>query len=108
MMADLLQTSLALALVLASIGAAAWLVKSARRHKSGASQAIQIEASVVVGPHERLVLVEVAGQRLLLGVAPGRVNTLAQLAAAAPDDAPAAAVPRTFWLASYLEKINGK
>lgn len=41
----------------------------------------RVHASVVVGPRERVVLVEMAGEWMLLGVAPGRVSLLKSLSA---------------------------
>jgi flagellar protein FliO/FliZ len=37
---------------------------------------MKVVAALSVGPRERVVLVDVGGQQLLLGVAPGRVNML--------------------------------
>ncbi len=109
-MANLLQVTLALLLVLATIGAAAWLLKSARRTRGATQQLIHIEASVAVGTRERIVLIEVGGQWLLLGVAPGRVSRLAQLPAAAlpPDATASAGAHPASWLATYLGKNNAQ
>jgi flagellar protein FliO/FliZ len=65
-----------LLLVLAIIGAIAWALRRFAFHPSAASGAIKIIASVAVGQRERIVLVEVENTRLVLGVAPGRINTL--------------------------------
>jgi len=65
-----------LLLVLAIIGAIAWALKRFAFHPGTASGAIKIIASAAVGQRERIVLVEVENTRLVLGVAPGRVNTL--------------------------------
>jgi flagellar protein FliO/FliZ len=65
-----------LLLVLAIIGAIAWALKRFAFHPNTASGAIKIIASAAVGQRERIVLVEVENTRLVLGVAPGRVNTL--------------------------------
>lgn len=42
----------------------------------------RVHASLAVGPRERVVLVEFAGEALVLGVAPGRVSLLKELPAA--------------------------
>lgn len=54
----------------------AWL---ARRIGPGAimgGQSMKVLSALSVGPREKVVLVEIAGQQLLLGVAPGRVSHL--------------------------------
>jgi len=61
-----------------------------------------------VGTRERVVLVEVAGQWLVLGVAPGQVRTLANLPR--PDNlppeapAPSPVPPFAGWLERALKK----
>ena len=110
MMPDLLSLTLTLLAVLPSVAGTAWLLHSARRARGGPCEQIHLAASLCVGSRERVVLIEVAGQRLLLGVAPGHVSTLAQLPAQSlgseapsePQRNPAS------WLATYLGKINAK
>lgn len=46
----------------------------------------KVHASLAVGPRERVVLVEMAGEWMLLGVAPGRVNMLKSLSADEAED----------------------
>jgi flagellar protein FliO/FliZ len=74
--ASLAQVTLSLVLVLAAIFAAAWVVRRLRNFGKFGPGAIEILADVAVGAKERAVLVQVGRQQLLLGVAPGRVNTL--------------------------------
>jgi flagellar protein FliO/FliZ len=74
--ASLAQVTLSLVLVLAAIFAAAWVVRRLRNFGKLGPGAIEILADVAVGAKERAVLVQVGRQQLLLGVAPGRVNTL--------------------------------
>ena len=69
------EVTLALALVLASIFALAWLVRRVRS-VAGSASALGVLAEVRLGPKERAVLVKVGTEQLLLGVAPGRVATL--------------------------------
>ena len=65
-----------LLLVLTIICAIAWVLKRYAYHTTNTAGAIKIIASAGVGQRERIVLVEVENTRLVLGVAPGRVNTL--------------------------------
>jgi flagellar biosynthetic protein FliO len=74
--ANLLQVTLSLGLVLAAIFAAAWLMRRLRGFNRVAPGTIEILADVALGTKERAVLLQVGKQQLLVGVAPGRVNTL--------------------------------
>lgn len=74
--ANLLQVTLSLALVLAAIFAAAWLMRRLRGFNRVAPGTIEILADVALGTKERAVLLQVGRQQVLVGVAPGRVNTL--------------------------------
>lgn len=76
---SLTEVTLALALVLASIFALAWLARRVRG-VAGSASALGVLAEVRLGPKERAVLVKVGTEQLLLGVAPGRVATLHVLA----------------------------
>ena len=73
---SLVQVTLSLLLVLGAVFAAAWLVRRVKTFGKFASGPIEIVADVSLGAKERAVLVQVGGKQLLLGVAPGRVNTL--------------------------------
>lgn len=71
-----MQVTLSLLLVLAVVFAAAWLMRRLRGFGNAGQGAIEIIADVPLSTKERAVLVQVGKQQLLLGVAPGRVNTL--------------------------------
>jgi flagellar protein FliO/FliZ len=72
----LAQVTLSLMLVLAAVFAAAWVVRRLRNFGRPGAGAINIIADVALGTKERAVLIQVGAQQLLIGVAPGRVNTL--------------------------------
>jgi flagellar protein FliO/FliZ len=76
----LAQVTLSLMLVLAAVFAAAWVVRRLRTFGRPGAGAIQIVADIALGTKERAVLIQVGAQQLLVGVAPGRVNTLHVLA----------------------------
>jgi flagellar protein FliO/FliZ len=78
--AGLAQVTLSLMLVLAAVFAAAWVVRRMRNFGRPGAGAINIIADVALGQKERAVLIQVGAQQLLVGVAPGRVNTLHVLA----------------------------
>jgi len=73
---QLVQTLLGLSAVLALIVGLAWGVKRFGRLPGAGNGNIRIEGGVSLGPRERAVLLNVEGTRLLVGVAPGRVQTL--------------------------------
>lgn len=75
----LLQAVLGLALVLALIWGAAWLMRRLQPAMAGTGGAVKLIASQGVGQRERIVVVEIAEQWLVVGVAPGQVNALATL-----------------------------
>lgn len=72
----MLQMLVGLLLVLAVIMAAAWLLKRFALNPGTATGTIKVIAGAAVGQRERVVLVEISGTWLVLGVAPGQVRTL--------------------------------
>jgi len=70
------EVTFALAVVLAAVFAAAWLLRRMRAIRSDARGALDVIADLPLGPKERAVLVRVGKTQLLIGVAPGRVTTL--------------------------------
>ena len=73
----LLQATLGLALVVGMILALAWVAKRLTPGAlRGGGTPLTIVASQAVGQRERVVVVEVADQWLVVGVAPGRVSAL--------------------------------
>lgn len=73
---SVLQVFLGLGAVLALIGAAAWASRRFGRLPFGAGQGLRVLGGLSVGTRERVVLIEVGGTQLLVGVAPGRVQAL--------------------------------
>jgi flagellar protein FliO/FliZ len=73
---NLIQTTLGLLVVLLLIGAAAWGVKRFGGLKMGAAGRLKIVGGLSLGTRERVVLLEVGDQQLVLGVAPGQIRTL--------------------------------
>lgn len=71
-----LQVMLALVLVLLLIVGMGWLMRRVASFSYAGGGAIRVLGGVAVGQRERAVLVQVGEQQLLLGVAPGRVQTL--------------------------------
>ncbi len=72
----MLQVTFGLLLVLGMIGGLAWAVARLGRLRPTSNATVRVIAAASVGPRERAAVVEVAGQWLVLGVAPGSVNLL--------------------------------
>lgn len=70
------QVTLALLVVLGTLFALAWLLRRMRGFGNRVGSAIDVLAHVTLGQKERAVLLKVGSAQILLGVAPGRVNTL--------------------------------
>ncbi|MBN4664800.1 flagellar biosynthetic protein FliO [Pandoraea nosoerga] len=94
--AGIVQTGLGLVLVLALLFGLAWLAKRFGLQRPMGSGNVRIVGSAAVGQRERVVVVEVAGDWVVLGVAPGQVRSLhvidAERVADLPAPAPAAPV----------------
>ncbi|MCB1773573.1 MAG: flagellar biosynthetic protein FliO [Gammaproteobacteria bacterium] len=74
--ANLVNTALGLVLVVGLMLALAWLVRRFVQVPGAGKGLVQVLGGVSLGSREKAVLVRVEGHRLLLGVAPGRVQTL--------------------------------
>ena len=87
---SMLQTLVALAIVLGALGGLAWVLKRLAGPRAGGAGQFRIIATQALGPRERLVLVEFEQQWLLLGVTAQSINTLQTMPARAlPPGAPA-------------------
>ena len=70
------QVTLALLVVLTAVFAVAWVVKRMRGFGNRVGDAIDVIADIPLGQKERAVLLKVGQAQILVGVAPGQVNTL--------------------------------
>lgn len=80
------KTAAALALVIALIFLCAGLVKRLGPGRQGRGHILRVVSSAAVGTRERVVVVEIEGTWLVLGVTSGQVNTLHTLAAPEDED----------------------
>ena len=108
---NLMQVLFGLVVVLALMAGAAWLLKRMGVAGAGGNNVAKVVGGVSVGNRERVVVVEVADQWIVVGVAPGRVNALSTMprqetTASATEAAPDA---KNFasWLKQTIEKRNG-
>lgn len=105
---SIVQLLVGLAIVLALVGAVAWLLKRISTFRAPGSGLIRVLAGVAVGQRERIVLVEVGGTWLLVGVAPGQVSTLHSMPKTESDTAPQAPslTPEITGFATWLRRIT--
>jgi flagellar protein FliO/FliZ len=75
----LLRATLGLALVLGLIFAVGWVMRRLAPMRAGAHGPLRVLGSQALGARERVVLLEVGDQWLVVGVAPGNVRGLASL-----------------------------
>ena len=73
---QLTQLVLGLLLVLGLIFALAWLLRRVQQTGSRQGQVIEMISSRALGARDRLVLVQVGEEQILLGLTPGRITPL--------------------------------
>ncbi|WP_263261052.1 flagellar biosynthetic protein FliO [Pseudomonas sp. RIT-PI-S] len=76
MAAQLGQTALGLFAVVVVILALAWLLRRVQQVSPRGGQVIELLGSRALGPRDRLVLVQVGQEQILLGLSPGRITPL--------------------------------
>lgn len=105
---SLLQVVFGLLVVLGLLAAALWFLKRMGGGRFAPGSVVKIIGGVSVGNRERVMVVEVADQWIVIGVAPGRVSTLASMPRQDTPAAQAAAGAPNFsaWLKQTIEKRN--
>jgi len=76
MAGNLLQTMLGLIVVIAVIGGAAWAFKRFGHFQTGLHGQMKVVGGLSLGGRERIVLLQVGEQQLVVGVTPSRIQTL--------------------------------
>lgn len=108
-LASILQMFLGLGIVLVAIAGMAWLLRRMAPGQVGTASGLRVVAAVAVGPKERVVLVDVGGQRLVLGVTPGQVSKLMEMPQPEVTEIlPTAVPPFVAKLKEILAKQRGK
>jgi flagellar protein FliO/FliZ len=79
MAVDLFKVLGGLIVVLVLMAGSAWLLKRFGLAKAASGSTIKIVGGVSVGNRERVLVLEVADQWIVVGVAPGRVSSIATL-----------------------------
>ena len=108
-LASVLQVSLGLAIVLAMVAAAAWLIRRLGVGMRLPDGVVRMRGGIAIGQRERVVVVEIRDTWLVIGVAPGQVRTLHALPKPPESEhagASSAAAETSFarWLSRTLEK----
>ncbi|MBD8604333.1 flagellar biosynthetic protein FliO [Pseudomonas sp. CFBP 8771] len=103
---QLTQTVLGLLAVVALIFALAWLMRRVQQAAPRQGQVIDVIGAKALGPRDRLVLVQVGEEQILLGVSPGRISALHVMSTPVqPPDRTTQATPE---FAQRLMELLGK
>ncbi|MDH5571596.1 MAG: flagellar biosynthetic protein FliO [Gammaproteobacteria bacterium] len=94
------QMMFGLLFVVGMIFAMAWLLRRMGRFQNAAGTGMKLLGGVSLGQRERALLIQVGETQILLGVAPGNVNTLHVF------DKPVVAEPDLKSSGSFVEKFN--
>jgi len=97
----------ALLMVLGLIVGLGWLLKRMPGSSFRSAEGLKIVANLPLGAKERVVVVEVNGQQLLLGVTAGGINTLHQLPEPLPPT-PAPSLPNLRQLPNFAQLLSQK
>ncbi|WP_226447779.1 flagellar biosynthetic protein FliO [Ferribacterium limneticum] len=73
------QAGLALALIVGLLAATAWLARKVSGGKGFGQGGMKVVGGVALGPRERIVLLEVGNEWLVIGIVPGQIRTLHRL-----------------------------
>ncbi|NVD98324.1 flagellar biosynthetic protein FliO [Massilia sp. BJB1822] len=110
---SLLQTTLALAVVLGLLVGLAWLLKRFGPRSIASGNTVKLVGALSVGARERILVVEVGEQWIVVGASPGRMNALATMPR---QEGVAEALPQqnlpganfAEWFKQTIEKRNEK
>jgi flagellar protein FliO/FliZ len=110
---SLLQTALALLFVIGLMLGLAWLTKRfGPKNFGGGNSNIKLVGSLSVGTRERILVVEVGEQWIVVGASPGRMNALATMPRQENSEPlQQASVPTANfaeWFKQTIDKRNGK
>ena len=110
---SLVQTIFALTLVLGLLFALAWVMKRYGPKMQGGSAGMRVVGALNLGGRERIMVVEIGNQWIVVGASPGRINALATMpkqegapiqASLAQHTPPASSFAE--WLKQTIDKRN--
>ncbi|WP_229483255.1 flagellar biosynthetic protein FliO [Massilia horti] len=109
---SLLQTLLALIFVLGLLAALAWFLKRFAPRAGTGGANLRLVGALNIGGRERIMVVEVGEQWIVVGASPGRINALATMPKQQGIEPEAAAQPPAAafadWLKQTIDKRNAK
>jgi flagellar protein FliO/FliZ len=110
---SLMQTTFALLFVLALLVGGAWFLKRfGPRNLGGAGGTVKLVGSLSLGTRERILVVEVGEQWIVVGASPGRMNALATMPRQENSEAAVPAPLQTAnfaeWFKQTIDKRNAK
>lgn len=112
---NLLQTIFALTLVLALLGAMVWFMKRFGPQAAAGAAQMRTVGALSLGGRERVIVIEVGDQWIVVGASPGRINALATMpkqetAPGGPAVLANGPASGTFaeWLKQTIDKRNGR
>ncbi|UOD33212.1 flagellar biosynthetic protein FliO [Massilia violaceinigra] len=111
---NLLQTIFALTLVLALLGAMVWFMKRFGPQTAAGAAQMRTIGALSLGGRERVIVIEVGEQWIVVGASPGRINALATMPKQETPGGPAVVTngpaSGTFaeWLKQTIDKRNGR
>lgn len=79
-----LQAALALSLIVALLAGTAWLARKVSGGKRFGQGGMKVIGGVALGPRERIVLLEIGEEWLVIGIVPGQIRTLHKLPKGTP------------------------
>lgn len=103
-----LQATLALLLIVALLFGATWAARKVSGGKMFGQGNMRVISGIALGPKERIVLVEVENNWLVIGIVPGQIRTLHTLPKGTDPDVPLGdkqgSPPFADWLKSIRER----
>lgn len=111
---NLLQTIFALTLVLGLLGAMVWFMKRYGPQANAGAAQMRTIGALSLGGRERVVVIEVGDQWIVVGASPGRINALATMPKQETPGGPAllanGPASGTFaeWLKQTVDKRHGR
>jgi flagellar protein FliO/FliZ len=107
---DSLQILAGLIIVLGFIAVFAWSLRRFHAMNVRSGLAAKVVGTLALGSRERIAIVEIANQWLVIGITPGRMCTLAKLPRQELKKPPSVAAATDFssWLSQYMGKSNAE
>ncbi len=104
---QLLKVTLGLGVIVGLIFLVAWAVKRMGYMQFGGNDQFKVVSSLAVGQRERLIVVEVGKEQILVGVAPGRINKIHHLSEHI-ETANRAPAPATLFASKLKQALNNR